>query len=155
GAFARRRSEPKPISPTTQPSATSSHGREEGGRAFTGDCPMSEVTPLPDALPPGDAAAAAQLLPLVYDDLRRLAHEAPGQTLHPGGLARGAYLRVVGAGAEPGGDTRGLFSAAAAEAMGRILVENARRKRARKHGGLARQFLIAFLIALLIDLAVV
>src|SRR5262249_58106660 len=72
----------------TQRSATSSHGREEGGRAFNGDCPMSEITALLDALPPDHAASAAQLFPLVYDDLRRLAahrlaHEAPWRTRDP------------------------------------------------------------------------
>jgi RNA polymerase sigma factor (TIGR02999 family) len=106
---------------------------------------MSEITALLDALPPGDAATAAQLLPLVYDDLRRLAahrlaHEAPGQTLDPTGLVHEAYLRLLGDQAEAHWDGRGHFFAAAAEAMRRILVENARRKRALKHGGgLARQ----------------
>jgi RNA polymerase sigma factor (TIGR02999 family) len=106
---------------------------------------MSEITALPDAPPPGDAASAAQLLPLVYDDLRRLAahrlaHEAPGQTLDPTGLVHEAYLRLMGGQAEAHWDGRGHFFAAAAEAMRRILVENARRKRALKRGGsLARQ----------------
>jgi RNA polymerase sigma factor (TIGR02999 family) len=106
---------------------------------------MSEITALLDALPPGDAATAAQLLPLVYDDLRRLAahrlaHEAPGQTLDPTGLVHEAYLRLMSSQAEAHWDGRGHFFAAAAEAMRRILVESARRKRALKHGGgLARQ----------------
>jgi RNA polymerase sigma factor (TIGR02999 family) len=106
---------------------------------------MSELTVPLDALAPGDAATAAQLLPLVYDDLRRLAerrlaHEAPGQTLDPTGLVHEAYLRLVGDHAWADWDSRGHFFAAAAEAMRRILVERARRKRALKHGGgLVRQ----------------
>src|SRR5262249_17300138 len=92
-----------------------------------------------------DPHAAAQLLPLVYDDLRRLAahrlaHEAPGQTLQPTALVHEAYLRLVGAGARDNWEGRGHFFAAAAEAMRRILVETARRKRRLKHGGgVARQ----------------
>src|SRR5262249_26867567 len=71
---------------------------------------------------------------------RRLAHEAPGQTLEPTALVHEAYLRLMGDQAEAHWDNRGHFFAAAAEAMRRILVENARRKRARKHGGgLARR----------------
>jgi RNA polymerase sigma factor (TIGR02999 family) len=106
---------------------------------------MSEVTALLDALAPGDAATAAQLLPLVYDDLRRLAahrlaHEAPGQTLDPTALVHEAYLRLVGDQAGADWDGRGHFFAAAAEAMRRILVESARRKHALRHGGgLVRQ----------------
>jgi RNA polymerase sigma factor (TIGR02999 family) len=88
----------------------------------------------------GDPDASAQLLPLVYDDLRRLAasrlaREAPGQTLDATGLVHEAYLRLVGADPATHWDNRGHFFAAAAEAMRRILVENARRKRAVKHGG--------------------
>src|SRR5262249_57976944 len=84
----------------TQPAATSSHGREERGRAFSGDCPMSETTTLLDALPPDDAASAAQLLPLVFDDLRRLAAhrlapQAPGQNLDPTALVHEASLRLM------------------------------------------------------------
>jgi RNA polymerase sigma factor (TIGR02999 family) len=80
------------------------------------------------------------LLPLVYDDLRRLAAqrlagENPGQTLQPTALIHEAYLRVAGAEAPGGWDNRGHFFAAAAEAMRRILVENARRKHAAKRGG--------------------
>ena len=101
---------------------------------------MSETTTLLDALPPDDAASAAQLLPLVYDDLRRLAarhlaHEAPGQTLEPTALVHEVYLRLVGDTPDRHWDGRGHFFAAAAEAMRRILVENARRKKALKHGG--------------------
>jgi RNA polymerase sigma factor (TIGR02999 family) len=106
---------------------------------------MSEATALLAPLPPGEPASAAQLLPLVYNDLRRLAahhlaHEAPGQMLGPTALVHEAYLRLIGNRAEAPWDGRGHFFTAAAEAMRRILVENARRKRALKHGGgLARQ----------------
>jgi RNA polymerase sigma factor (TIGR02999 family) len=107
---------------------------------------MSDVTHLLNALEQGDPHAASQLLPLVYDELRRLAaqklaHEDPGQTLQPTALVHEAYLRLVGK--DNSGqhwDGRGHFFAAAAEAMRRILVENARRKqRARHGGGRARQ----------------
>jgi RNA polymerase sigma factor (TIGR02999 family) len=100
---------------------------------------MTDVTCLLNALEPDDQTAAEQLLPLVYDDLRRLAarhlaREAPGQTLQPTGLVHEAYLRLMGNRARHW-DGRGHFFAAAAEAMRRILVENARRKRSRKRGG--------------------
>jgi RNA polymerase sigma factor (TIGR02999 family) len=101
---------------------------------------MSEVTQILHAIAGGDPSAASQLLPLVYDELRQLAalklgHETPGQTLQPTALVHEAYLRLVGAGEEPHWDSRGHFFAAAAEAMRRILVENARRKGSRKRGG--------------------
>jgi RNA polymerase sigma factor (TIGR02999 family) len=101
---------------------------------------MSDVTQILNALAQGDPRAAEQLLPLVYDELRRLAaqkmaREDPGQTLQPTALVHEAYLRLLGKGDEPSWDSRGHFFAAAAEAMRRILVENARRKRSRKHGG--------------------
>ena len=101
---------------------------------------MNEVTRILDAIGQGDASAAAQLLPLVYDELRRLAaqrmaQEKPGQTLQPTALVHEAYLRLVGHGEERHWDNRGHFFVAAAEAMRRILVENARRKRSRKRGG--------------------
>ncbi len=101
---------------------------------------MNEVTRILSAIAQGDPSAASQLLPLVYDDLRklaaqRLAQQTPGQTLQPTALVHEAYLRLV---CDPKGDdwdSRGHFFAAAAEAMRRILVENARHKGRRKHGG--------------------
>jgi RNA polymerase sigma factor (TIGR02999 family) len=112
--------------------------RSSGGVSST---VMSEVTRILSAIEQGDAAAAEQLLPLVYGELRklaaeRLAHEKPGQTLQATALVHEAYLRLVGAdgGGQPW-DSRGHFFAAAAEAMRRILVENARRKKRDKHGG--------------------
>jgi RNA polymerase sigma factor (TIGR02999 family) len=98
---------------------------------------MHEVTRVLEASSRGDAGAADQLLPLVYDELRklaaaRLAAEPPGQTLDATALVHEAYLRI-GGGQEF--DHRGHFFAAAAEAMRRILVDNARRKQAEKHGG--------------------
>jgi RNA polymerase sigma factor (TIGR02999 family) len=108
---------------------------------------MSEVTRLLAMLDPGDPRAAEQLLPLVYDELRRLAaqklaQEQPGQTLQATALVHEAYLRLVGPGdgeasarGDQQWDSRGHFFAAAAEAMRRILIDNARRKRSDKHGG--------------------
>ena len=101
---------------------------------------MSEVTRILTAIAEGDALAAGQLLPLVYDELRRLAahklaHEARGQTLQATALVHEAYLRLVGPADERRWYDRGHFFAAAAEAMRHILVDNARRKRRGKHGG--------------------
>jgi RNA polymerase sigma factor (TIGR02999 family) len=100
---------------------------------------MNDVTRILSGVEHGDATAAEQLLPLVYDELRRLAdqrlaQEKPGQTLQATALVHEAYLRLVGP-QDPGWNGRGHFFAAAAEAMRRILVERARRKRRRKHGG--------------------
>jgi len=102
--------------------------------------PVTEVTRILSAIEQGDPIAAEQLLPLVYDELRKLAaqklaHEKPGQTLQATALVHEAYLRLVGQTGEQKWDNRGHFFAAAAEAMRRILVENARRKRSQKHGG--------------------
>jgi RNA polymerase sigma factor (TIGR02999 family) len=107
--------------------------------------PMSDVTQILSAIEQGDPRAADQLLPLVYDELRRLAarrlaQEKPGQTLQPTALVHEAYLRLVASlqrehQDEPPWDSRGHFFAAAAEAMRRILVESARRKKRAKHGG--------------------
>jgi RNA polymerase sigma factor (TIGR02999 family) len=100
---------------------------------------MNDVTRILSAVAHGDPTAAAQLLPLVYDELRRLAaqrlaREKPGQTLQATALVHEAYLRLVGP-QDTGWDGRGHFFAAAAEAMRRILVEKARHKRRRRHGG--------------------
>jgi RNA polymerase sigma factor (TIGR02999 family) len=101
---------------------------------------MNEVTRILSAIDQGDPRAADKLLPLVYDELRKLAaqkmaQEKPGQTLQPTALVHEAYLRLVGQGEERQWDSRGHFFAAAAEAMRRILVENARYKRRLRHGG--------------------
>jgi RNA polymerase sigma factor (TIGR02999 family) len=101
---------------------------------------MSEVSQLLDAVASGDRQAAAQLLPLVYAELRRLAaarlgQEAPGHTLQPTALVHEAYLRLVGDANERRWNSRGHFFAAASEAMRRTLVESARRKARVKHGG--------------------
>ena len=100
---------------------------------------MNDVTLILAAIDRGDPQAAERLLPLVYDELRklaarRLAREEPGQTLQATALVHEAYLRLVGA-LDPGWEGRGHFFAAAAEAMRRILVDAARRKRAGRHGG--------------------
>jgi RNA polymerase sigma factor (TIGR02999 family) len=101
---------------------------------------MSDVTRILEAIQRGDPHAARQLLPLVYDELRklaadRIAREKPGQTLQATALVHEAYLRLVGARQPQMWDGRGHFFAAAAEAMRRILVEQARRKARAKHGG--------------------
>src|SRR5438132_14324849 len=100
---------------------------------------MTEVTQLLNALDRGDPHAAAQLLPLVYDELRhlaaaRLAAEPSGNTLQSTALVHEAYLRLVGPAYEVRWQNRGHFFAAAAEAMRRIVVDAARRKRTEKHG---------------------
>ena len=101
---------------------------------------MNEVTRILSNIAQGDAQAAGQLLPLVYDELRklaaaRMAEEAPGNTLNATALVHEAYLRLVGPADEARWENRGHFFAAAAEAMRRILVDAARRKRTQKHGG--------------------
>src|SRR5438552_8578654 len=104
---------------------------------------MNAVTRILSAIEQGEPNAAGQLLPLVYAELRklaaqRLAHEKPGQTLDATALVHEAYLRLVESerrGSSPPWNSRGHFFAAAAEAMRRILVENARRKKRGKHGG--------------------
>jgi RNA polymerase sigma factor (TIGR02999 family) len=102
---------------------------------------VNEATRLLNAINNGDAGAAEELLPLVYQELRRLgaqrlAQEAPGQTLDATALVHEAYLRLVGSN-EPQArwDGRGHFFAAAAEAMRRVLIESARKKKAQKRGG--------------------
>src|SRR6516164_7321233 len=105
---------------------------------------MSEVTHILSAIEQGDPKAAEQLLPLIYEELRklaaaRLAQEKSGQTLQPTALVHEAYLRLVGPAGKRAWGSRGHFFAAAAEAMRRILIENARRKRRQKRGGALRR----------------
>jgi RNA polymerase sigma factor (TIGR02999 family) len=101
---------------------------------------MNDVTRILIQIQEGDPHAAEQLLPLVYDELRKIAaqkmsQEKPGQTLQATALVHEAYLRLVGQNPDQHWDHRGHFFAAAAEAMRRLLVESARRKQSRKHGG--------------------
>jgi len=101
---------------------------------------VSDVTQILNAIEQGEANAASDLLPLVYDELRRLAasrlaNEKAGHTLQPTALVHEAYLRLVGGGQADGWDGRGHFFSAAAEAMRRILVESARRRGRDRHGG--------------------
>src|SRR5947207_13214784 len=100
---------------------------------------MPEITRILQSLERGDGKAADQLLPFVYGELRKLAahkmaQEAPGHTLQPTALVHEAWLRLA-AGKDSQWDGRAHFFAAAAEAMRRILIDNARRKRAARHGG--------------------
>src|SRR5262249_38505980 len=100
---------------------------------------MNDATGILSAIEEGDPRAAEQLLPLVYDELRklaaqRLARESPGRPLQATALVQEAYLRLVGSGTASW-NSRGHFFSAAAEAMRRILIEHARRKRAGRHGG--------------------
>ena len=101
---------------------------------------MSDVSRISDAAGRGDPQAAAELLPLVYDELRklaaaRMAAEAPGDSLDATALVHEAYLRLVGPSERPDWHGRGQFFSAAAEAMRRILVERARRRGRERHGG--------------------
>jgi RNA polymerase sigma factor (TIGR02999 family) len=101
---------------------------------------MSDVTRILSAIEDGDPSAAEQLLPVVYEELRklaaqRLAQEKSGQTLQATALVHEAYLRLVDVGKAQHWNSRGHFFAAAAEAMRRILVDAARRKQSEKHGG--------------------
>jgi RNA polymerase sigma factor (TIGR02999 family) len=105
---------------------------------------MSDVTRILSQVERGDSHAAEQLLPLVYDELRKLAaaklaHEKPGQTLDPTALVHEAYLRLVDQATSPAWQNRRHFLAAAAEAMRRILIERARQKVALKRGGNAQR----------------
>ena len=102
---------------------------------------MTDVTRILSAIEQGDPHAAAQLLPLVYEELRqlaaqKLAQEKPGQTLQATALVHEAYLRLVGGESDAQWNSRGHFFAAAAEAMRRILVDQARRKRSQRRGGM-------------------
>ena len=101
---------------------------------------MPQLTKILDAMSQGDPQASAELLPLVYDELRKLAaqklaHERPGQTLQATRLIHEAYVRLVGNTDDAEWSNRGHFFAAAAEAMRRILIENARCKGRIRHGG--------------------
>jgi RNA polymerase sigma factor (TIGR02999 family) len=101
---------------------------------------MNDVTRILSAIEQGDLQAAEQLLPLVYDELRKLAkqkmaQEEPGQRLQPTALVHEAYIRLVGGGPPSGWDGRGHVFATAAEEMRRILIEAARRRKAEKRGG--------------------
>jgi len=101
---------------------------------------MTDVTRILSAIEQGDPSAAEQLLPLIYDELRKLAaqkmaQEAPGQTLQATALVHEAYIRLVDVEKAQHWNSRGHFFGAAAEAMRRILVENARRKKSRERGG--------------------
>ena len=105
---------------------------------------MSDVTLILQRIEQGDSRAADELLPLVYDELRRLAaqkmaHEAAGQTLQPSALVHEAWLRLGGE-AQPRWQNRAHFFGAAAEAMRRILIDHARRRRALRHGGGQERF---------------
>jgi RNA polymerase sigma factor (TIGR02999 family) len=105
---------------------------------------MSDVTRILSQIEKGDPTAADQLLPLVYDELRKLAaaklaREKPGQTLQATALVHEAYLRLVGRDLDQSFDSRGHFFAAAAEAIRRILIDQARRKQSLKRGGELRQ----------------
>src|SRR5882762_6067381 len=109
---------------------------------------MSDITRILEAMEAGDPHAAEQLLPLVYEELRRLAaqklaNEKPGQTLQPTALVHEAYLRLVGGQAENAEartyNDRGHFFAAAATAMRRIIIDTARRNKTRKRGGAFRR----------------
>src|SRR5262249_21494798 len=105
---------------------------------------MSEVTQILNAIGQGDSKASAELLSLVYEELRilasqKLAQEKPGHTLQPTALVHEAYLRLAGASDDQQWNNRRYFFAAAAEAMRRILVESARRKARQKHGGELRR----------------
>lgn len=101
---------------------------------------MSDVSQILSQIEQGDPSAAEQLLPLVYEELRKLAaiklaHEKPGQTLQATALVHEAYLRLVGGEKAQQWDSRGHFFAAAAEAMRRVLIDRARRKKRPRHGG--------------------
>lgn len=120
--------------------AGKSGGAHAATNLMTGEVRLADVTQILSAVEEGDARAAEQLLPLVYEELRKLAaakitQERPGQTLQATALVHEAYLRLVGKDGGGHWDSRGHFFAAAAEAMRRILVEQARRKSGPQAGG--------------------
>src|SRR5207249_1355661 len=126
--------------PNRSPAPCRGNRGSEATRLVYSSAVTHEITRILSDLAHGDAHAAEQLLPLVYEELRRLAahklaQEKPGQTLQPTALVHEAYLRLVGAEKAGHWDSLGHFFAAAAEAMRRILIDNARRKQADKHGG--------------------
>src|SRR5207302_6388200 len=138
----------RPVVPSYVGDASRGRGQKPRLRLFPCGCAcgglsstaMSEMTHILSAIEQGDAHAASELLPLVYEELRRLAEqrmaqEAPGQTLQATGLVHEAYLRLVGVAKAQQWDSRGHFFAAAAEAMRRILIDRARAKGTRKRGG--------------------
>ncbi len=121
------------------------------GRAGSSE-PNTDITRILSQIETGDSSATEQLLPLVYDELRRLAaqkmtHEKPGQTLQPTALVHEAYLRLVGHHAHSCYQDRCQFFAAAATAMRRILVDRARAKRTQKRGGHCQRELLADVVA--------
>ena len=125
------------------PAPGAGRGRSDGAFLLP-VLPMSDVTRILSAIEQGDPNAAAQLLPLVYDELRKLAaqklgQEKPGHTLQATALVHEAYLRLVDVDQVGHWDGRGHFFAAAAEAMRRILVDQARRRQAAKRGGLQKR----------------
>lgn len=114
--------------------------RASGDATYSGVVAMTDVTRILSAIEDGDPSAAEQLLPLVYDELRKLAaakmaHEEPGQTLQATGLVHDAYIRLVDAEKAQHWDSRRHFFSAAAEAMRRILIDRARQKQSQKRGG--------------------
>src|SRR4051812_30767345 len=134
----------RPASPPGQaarrPERWGSGARRDGGSGVPRPSAMNDVTRILSEIEHGDPQAAEQLLPLIYDELRklaaqRLAHEKPGQTLQATALVHEAYLRLVDVDQPQPWDGRHHFFAAAAEAMRRILVEGARRKKRLKRGG--------------------
>jgi RNA polymerase sigma factor (TIGR02999 family) len=134
----RRGTDPGPGYLSGHRRSDSVQGQGTGG--LTASLSMTDLTRILLKIEQGDTKAADQLLPLVYDELRKLAaqklaHEKPGQTLQATALVHEAYLRLVGSDEAQRWDGHGHFFAAAAEAMRRILVENARRKCGLKHGG--------------------
>jgi RNA polymerase sigma factor (TIGR02999 family) len=130
--------------PVSSGSCSFAFGHYHGQYSILSSLPMSEVTRILSAIEQGDPQAAEQLLPLIYEELRklaaqRLAQEKPGQTLQATALVHEAYLRLIGADTSQQWNSRGHFFAAAAEAMRRILVNRARDKGRLKRGGDRRQ----------------